>query len=108
MADLTELITLAEKGFTAEQITDMLDKAKDVELPVEEPTPEPIQPTNDNTQELEEIVKAQQTMIESLSKQMGALTTAIQANAIINSQQPSEPTQTQSTDDILASLINPQ
>lgn len=73
--DIKDIIALANAGFTAQQIATMATTA---------PAPVPVDP---------------------IMEQLKALTTAVQTNAIINSQLPI--TQPETPEDILASIINP-
>ena len=75
--NISDIVALAKAGFTAEQISAMNQP---------QPQPQP-QPAAEN----------------AVLAEIRALTAAIQANGIINSNQP--PVQT--VDDILASIINP-
>ena len=77
--DIKDIIALANAGFTAQQIATMATTA-----PAPAPAPVPVDP---------------------IMEQLKALTTAVQTNAIINSQLPI--TQPETPEDILASIINP-
>ena len=79
--DIKDIIALANAGFTAQQIATMATTAP---APAPVPAPVPVDP---------------------IMEQLKALTTAVQTNAIINSQLPI--TQPETPEDILASIINP-
>lgn len=79
--DIKDIIALANAGFTAQQIATMATTAP---APAPVPAPVPVDP---------------------IMEQLKALTTAVQSNAIINSQLPI--TQPETPEDILASIINP-
>ena len=79
--DIKDIIALASAGFTAQQIATMATTAP---APAPAPAPVPVDP---------------------IMEQLKALTTAVQSNAIINSQLPI--TQPETPEDILASIINP-
>ena len=78
--DIKDIIALANAGFTAQQIATMATTP----APAPAPAPAPVDP---------------------IMEQLKALTTAVQTNAIINSQLPI--TQPETPEDILASIINP-
>ena len=85
--NIADVVTLARAGFTAEQIARMYAPA----APVVQAQPAPVvqaQPAPDNNPVME---------------QLKLLTNTLQANAILNSNQPKQET----VDDILASIINP-
>lgn len=83
--DIKDIIALANAGFTAQQIATMATTAPaPAPAPVPAPAPAPVDP---------------------IMEQLKALTTAVQTNAIINSQLPI--TQPETPEDILASIINP-
>ena len=83
--DIKDIIALANAGFTAQQIATMATTAPaPVPAPAPAPAPVPVDP---------------------IMEQLKALTTAVQTNAIINSQLPI--TQPETPEDILASIINP-
>ena len=84
---IKDIIALANAGFTAQQIATMATTAPapaPVPAPAPAPAPVPVDP---------------------IMEQLKALTTAVQTNAIINSQLPI--TQPETPEDILASIINP-
>ena len=83
-----EILILAKAGFTAEQISKiskLRNPEKHAPAPVTPPAPV-AQPEND------------------VSAQIAALTAAIQANGIMQSNQP----KTETVDDILANIIDPR
>nr|DAL02490.1 MAG TPA: hypothetical protein [Caudoviricetes sp.] len=91
--DIKDIIALASAGFTAQQIATMATTAPapapapaPVPAPVPAPAPAPVP-------------------VDPIMEQLKALTTAVQSNAIINSQLPI--TQPETPEDILASIINP-
>ena len=90
--DIKDIITLANAGFTAQQIATMATPP--VPTPVPAPVPAPV-PTP---------VPAP-VPVDPIMEQLKALTAAVQTNAIINSQLPI--TQPETPEDILASIINP-
>lgn len=83
--DIKDIIALANAGFTAQQIATMATTAP-APAPVPAPAPAPVP-------------------VDPIMEQLKALTTAVQTNAIINSQLPI--TQPETPEDILASIINP-
>lgn len=83
--DIKDIIALANAGFTAQQIATMVTTAP-APAPVPAPAPAPVP-------------------VDPIMEQLKALTTAVQTNAIINSQLPI--TQPETPEDILASIINP-
>jgi len=83
--DIKDIIALANAGFTAQQIATMATTAQ-APAPVPAPAPAPVP-------------------VDPIMEQLKALTTAVQTNAIINSQLPI--TQPETPEDILASIINP-
>lgn len=87
--DIKDIIALANAGFTAQQIATMATTAPapaPAPAPVPAPAPAPVP-------------------VDPIMEQLKALTTAVQTNAIINSQLPI--TQPETPEDILASIINP-
>ena len=82
--DIKDIITLANAGFTAQQIATMATPPVPTPVPAPVPAPVPVDP---------------------IMEQLKALTAAVQTNAIINSQLPI--TQPETPEDILASIINP-
>ncbi len=85
-----DILVLARAGFNAQQIA-ALNKVTPVATPVAQEAP-PLGQTLQQSQPL-----------DTMSQQIAALTQAVQANAIAGTQQP----KVQSTDDILAEIINP-
>ena len=90
--DIKDIITLANAGFTAQQIATMATPPvpTPVPAPVPAPVPEPVPAP---------------VPVDPIMEQLKALTAAVQTNAIINSQLPI--TQPETPEDILASIINP-
>ena len=92
--DIKDIIALANAGFTAQQIATMatppVPKPAPVPAPVPTPVPAPVPAP---------------VQVDPSMEQLKALTTAVQTNAIINSQLPI--TQPETPEDILASIINP-
>ena len=87
--DIKDIIALANAGFTAQQIATMATTAPaPVPAPAPAPAPAPVP-----------------VPVDPIMEQLKALTTAVQTNAIINSQLPI--TQPETPEDILASIINP-
>jgi len=105
--DIKDIIALANAGFTAQQIATMATTAPapapvpvpapalvpaPAPVPVPEPAPVPAP-------------APAPVPVDPIMEQLKALTTAVQTNAIINSQLPI--TQPETPEDILASIINP-
>ncbi len=91
-----DVLTLAKAGFTAQQIA-ALSSLTGQPAPAEpKPAPEPAQPAPAQPAPTDGSVTA---MLEKL----GVLTEAIQANGLLNANQPKP----QTTDDILAAIIAP-
>ena len=88
---LDDIVVLAKAGYTAEQISKLASMGAE---PQPQPAPEPQpQPTPE----------PQPDPVEAMPAQLSQLTAAIQANGILGSTQPKQPT----ADDILASIIAP-
>ena len=88
---LDDIVVLAKAGYTAEQISKLASMGAE---PQPQPAPEPQpQPTPE----------PQPDPMEAMLAQLSQLTAAIQANGILSSTQPKQPT----ADDILASIIAP-
>lgn len=96
---LDDIVALAKAGYTAEQISKMAAlEANPDPRPVSEPAPEPApEPQNPPAQD------PKPDPMEAMLTQLSQLTAAIQANGILGSTQPKQPT----ADDILASIIAP-
>ena len=89
---IKDIVSLANAGFTAEQIAALAAAPQPAEQPQPAAQPQPIaqpQPADDP--------------ISKLMAQVGALTAAVQASNIGTSRQP----QPQTADDILAEIIAP-
>ena len=91
--DIKDIIALANAGFTAQQIATMATTAQ-APAPVPAPAPAPVPAP-----------APAPVPVDPIMEQLKALTTAVQTNAIINSQLPI--TQPETPEDILASIINP-
>lgn len=91
-----DVLTLAKAGFTAQQIaalsslTGQPAPAEPQPAPTEPPTPAPPAPAPDGS-------------VTAMLEKLGVLTEAIQANGLLNANQPKP----QTTDDILAAIIAP-
>lgn len=89
---LDDIVALAKAGYTAEQISQLAtagsatDKQEEAAQPPAETTP-----------------PAKPDPMEAMLSQLSKLTAAIQANGILGSTQPKQPT----ADDILESIIAP-
>ena len=95
--DIKDIIALANAGFTAQQIATMATTAPapaPVPAPAPAPAPVPVPAP-----------APAPVPVDPIMEQLKALTTAVQTNAIINSQLPI--TQPETPEDILASIINP-
>ena len=91
--DIKDIIALANAGFTAQQIATMATTAP-APAPAQVPAPAPVP-----------VPAPAPVPVDPIMEQLKALTTAVQTNAIINSQLPI--TQPETPEDILASIINP-
>ena len=95
--DIKDIIALANAGFTAQQIATMATTAPaPAPAPVPAPAPAPVPAPEPAPAPVP---------VDPIMEQLKALTTAVQTNAIINSQLPI--TQPETPEDILASIINP-
>lgn len=93
--DIKDIIALANAGFTAQQIATMATTAPaPAPVPAPAPAPAPVPAP-----------APAPVPVDPIMEQLKALTTAVQTNAIINSQLPI--TQPETPEDILASIINP-
>ena len=95
--DIKDIIALANAGFTAQQIATMATTAP-APAPVPAPAPAPVPVPAPAP-------APAPVPVDPIMEQLKALTTAVQTNAIINSQLPI--TQPETPEDILASIINP-
>ena len=95
--NIADIITLANAGFTAEQITKLSEAAPAAKEP-EAPKPEPAQPPagNASNDALTELLTGLGAKFDKLSEQLAK-------SALRASEQPPEPT----ADDFIASIINP-
>ncbi len=96
-----DILTLARAGFTATQISALNAIQTPVQVqPVVQPVQTPVQP-------MQPVVQPVQTPVQPVTDQYGdtlnQILSAIQTNAINQTTQP----KVQSTDDILAEIINP-
>jgi hypothetical protein len=96
--DIKDIIALASAGFTAQQIATMAT------TPAPAPTPAPVPAPTPAPAPVPAPAPAP-VPVDPIMEQLKALTTAVQTNAIINSQLPI--TQPETPEDILASIINP-
>jgi hypothetical protein len=102
-----DILMLARRGFTAEQIAALAAVPTTQAAPAPEPDPAPVQPAAPAQpapapQPVQPQPAAPDQTGEILRK-LGVLTDAIQASAILQSQQPKQET----ADDILAAIIAP-
>lgn len=97
--DIKDIIALANAGFTAQQIATMATTA-----PAPTPVPAPVPAPAPAPAPVPAPAPAP-APVDPIMEQLKALTTAVQTNAIINSQLPI--TQPETPEDILASIINP-
>ena len=89
---LDDIVALAKAGYTAEQISQLVT-ADSAPAKQEEAAQTPAEPAP----------PAKPDPMEAMLTQLSQLTAAIQANGILGSTQPKQPT----ADDILASIIAP-
>lgn len=97
--NITDIITLANAGFTAEQITKLSEASPEGKTEKPEPAKtEPTQQTAGNTSNdaLVELLTGLGSKFDKLSEQLAK-------SALRASEQPPEP----SADDFIASIINP-
>lgn len=99
--DIKDIIALANAGFTAQQIATMATTAP---APAPTPVPAPVPAPAPAPAPVPAPAPAP-APVDPIMEQLKALTTAVQTNAIINSQLPI--TQPETPEDILASIINP-
>lgn len=92
-----DVLTLAKAGFTAQQIA-ALSSLTGQPAPAE---PQPAQPQP--AQPAPAPVPAPDNGVSAMLEKLGVLTEAIQANGLLNANQPKP----QTTDDILAAIIAP-
>lgn len=105
--DIKDIIALANAGFTAQQIATMATTAP-APAPVPAPAPAPASvpaPAPAPAPAPVPVPAPAPVPVDPIMEQLKALTTAVQTNAIINSQLPI--TQPETPEDILASIINP-
>lgn len=101
--DIKDIIALANAGFTAQQIATMATTAP-APAPAPTPVPAPVPAPAPAPAPVPAPAPAP-APVDPIMEQLKALTTAVQTNAIINSQLPI--TQPETPEDILASIINP-
>lgn len=93
-----DILTLARAGFTASQISAL----NSIQTPVQ-----PVQPMQTPVQPMQPVVQPMQTPVQQVTDQYGdtlnQILSAIQTNAINQTTQP----KVQTTDEILAEIINP-
>ena len=89
---LDDIVALAKAGYTAEQISQLATAGSASAEQEEAPQPK-----------AEPATQAKPDPMEAMLTQLSQLTAAIQANGILGSTQPKQPT----ADDILASIIAP-
>lgn len=97
-----DILTLARAGFTATQISAL----NSIQTPVAQPV-QPVQPVQTPVQPMQPVVQPVQTPVQPVTDQYGdtlnQILSAIQTNAINQTTQP----KVQTTDEILAEIINP-
>jgi len=101
---IEDLVSLANAGFTKEEIIKLTAEGAAPDITIEqtkEPATTPASQTVDNTQQPNQ--PAIPAALEETIARMNAAITQMQQQAVMNSQQPAK----LSTDDILASIINP-
>lgn len=110
--NLTDIIALANAGFTAQQIAGLATANQTAPtvpttIPAQPPTviPTPQIPSAAVTAPQNAAPVATPASTDPIMAQLQNLTTAIQANGILNSQMPI--TQPETPEDVLASIINP-
>lgn len=102
MATLDDVLTLARAGFTAEQITGLLQPAQDPAPQPEQPAPQPeAQPAAPAPEQ----PAPQPDPYTRLMEELGAIKAQIQSNNRSQAQQP--PDQQLTGDQILANIIAP-
>ena len=96
---LDDIVALAKAGYTEAQISKLASlEANPAPQPVPDPAPEP-----KPAPEPQPAPEPKPDPMEAMLTQLSQLTAAIQANGILSSIQPKQPT----ADDILASIIAP-
>lgn len=96
-----DVLTLARAGFTAQQIAALATVNQTAPAVPEQPTV-PEQPAAP-AQPVPAPAPAQSDDVSAVLAKLGVLTDAIQANGLLNAQQPKQ----QTADDILAAIIQP-
>ncbi|MBQ8426473.1 MAG: hypothetical protein IJX16_07475 [Clostridia bacterium] len=102
---INDILTLARAGFTAEQIARMnTPTPTPATAPATAPTPTPATaPTPAPATAPTPATAPAPTPANDVAAQIAALTAAIQANGILNSNQPKQET----AEDILANILDP-
>ena len=107
-----DILTLARAGFTASQISALNAIQTPVVQPVQpvQPVQTPVQPMHPVVQPMQPVVQPVQTPVQPMQPvtdqygdTLNQILSAIQTNAINQTTQP----KAQTTDDILAEIINP-
>ena len=93
-----DILTLARAGFTASQISAL----NSIQTPVVQPV-QPVQPMQTPVQPMQTPVQPMQQVTDQYGDTLNQILNAIQTNAINQTTQP----KVQTTDDILAEIINP-
>ena len=98
-----DILTLARAGFTAAQISALNSIQTPVQVqPVVQPVQTPVQPMQ-QVQPVQPVQTLVQPAADQYSDTLNQILSAIQTNAINQTTQP----KVQTTDDILAEIINP-
>ena len=93
-----DILTLARAGFTASQISAL----NAIQTPVQTPV-QPVQPVQTPVQPMQPVQAQVQPVTDQYGDTLNQILSAIQTNAINQTTQP----KVQTTDDILAEIINP-
>ena len=97
-----DILTLARAGFTASQIS-ALNSIQTPVQPVVQPMQTQVQPVQPVVQPMQTPVQPVQPVVDQYGDTLNQILSAIQTNAINQTTQP----KVQTTDDILAEIINP-
>ena len=100
--NVNDILTLAKAGFSAAQITALATAVTPAPAPAPAPVPAPT-PTPTPAPAPAPTVSPNNTDLTEVLNQLGVMQTAMQSMALNGAQQPKP----ESTDDILASIINP-
>ena len=100
-----DILTLARAGFTATQISALNSIQTPVQIqPVVQPVQTPVQPMQPVAQPVQPVTQpVAQPVTDQYGDTLNKILSAIQTNAINQTTQP----KAQTTDDILAEIINP-